>query len=600
MEITTTASSAFDKVYLDLVGPLDNDLDDNRYILTIQCELSKYVQAFPLKNKDTNTVADAFARHFILRFGVPRAIATDRGTEFMSTTMEQIDVNINCRRLFYKYGMNWCGRGQEHRADTAQLLLRHGAQPALASRAGDDALRTAALRGNEPALRVLAARRPPPAPAALADAYELLGATHLDELADWDAALVAWRAATALRRLLEKLPMGRSECSAPKPAMPPPAALAPATEWRSLAELDALSADIDALRTQALLVAVRVLGAHHKDTLLRIMHRGASYADAFRYQKCIDLWVWALELRIQKDTLLYTDTYHTACAITRLMLDALQARLERADGAPRFQDVLRVLALLARQLPECRRLLSRRPVHKKQGEAWDRVLRCLTHLLHLLLQTAATDEELALMHKACAELVAQAPRSLTGDSLLHLSASCLNVVRSAACSRRRRWRGVLLRCGARADATNATRSTPLHVAAAPYNFCNALVAALLPAARTSTPPTASASGPRRCCRGSRPRRCVQALSAAAVPGTCARCSVELHLMTLLSASAAGVRGALRAAAVPGGAARAARAARTRAPGRLRGAAPAAAARPWRTAPLVRGRHQRRRFSRLTG
>ncbi|KAL4704032.1 hypothetical protein ACJJTC_015188 [Scirpophaga incertulas] len=164
--------------------------------------------------------------------------------------------------------------------------------------------------------------------------------------------------------------MGRSECNAPKPAVPPPAALAPATEWRSLAELDALSADIDALRTQALLVAVRVLGAHHKDTLLRIMHRGASYADAFRYQKCIDLWVWALELRIQKDTLLYTDTYHTACAITRLMLDALQARLERADGAPRFQDVLRVLALLARQLPECRRLLSRRPVHKKQGEAW--------------------------------------------------------------------------------------------------------------------------------------------------------------------------------------------------------------------------------------
>lgn len=35
---------------------------------------------------------------------------------------------------------------QEHRVETARLLLEHGADPHLASRAGDDALRTACLK----------------------------------------------------------------------------------------------------------------------------------------------------------------------------------------------------------------------------------------------------------------------------------------------------------------------------------------------------------------------------------------------------------------------------------------------------------------------
>lgn len=57
MEITTTALNAFDKIYLDIVGPLERDIEDNRYILTIQCELTKFVEAFPLKNKETESVA---------------------------------------------------------------------------------------------------------------------------------------------------------------------------------------------------------------------------------------------------------------------------------------------------------------------------------------------------------------------------------------------------------------------------------------------------------------------------------------------------------------------------------------------------------------
>lgn len=90
MVITPTAHSAFEKVYLDIVGPLEKDDNGFIYVLTLQCDLTKFVEAYPLKSKDTVTVARAFVDRFILRYGVPSEIATDQGTEFISNTMAEI------------------------------------------------------------------------------------------------------------------------------------------------------------------------------------------------------------------------------------------------------------------------------------------------------------------------------------------------------------------------------------------------------------------------------------------------------------------------------------------------------------------------------
>ncbi|XP_053619758.1 protein fem-1 homolog C [Plodia interpunctella] len=369
---------------------------------------------------------------------------------------------------------------QEHRVETARLLLDHGADPHLRSRSGDDALRTACLKGAAQIVSLLCARVSYAA-AAVADAYELLGSTQLDEFNDVSAALAAYRKATLLR--------SQGEQYLPKlPELEPIPALGNAREWSSLAELEALATDMDALRTQALLVAARVLGAHHKDTVLRIMYRGAAYGDAFRYQRCVDLWGWALIIRVEKDSLLYTDTCHTACALTRLMLDAHAGRLERARGVPRHSDVMLACSAVARALPAARRALQPRPVHKKQAETFDRALRCATHLVFLLLQTAAPHER-ARAAALVRELVHADVRSAhTGDTLLHLCVSRLNVVRSTYFADEIAAPPVfpsvavvrlLLQCGADVNVRNEARSTPLHVAAIPYNFSTELVEALL-------------------------------------------------------------------------------------------------------------------------
>lgn len=86
-------------------------------------------------------------------------------------------------------------------------------------------------------------------------------------------------------------------------------------EFVTREDLDAISTDLDQIRINSLLIAERILIKSHKDVIFRIMYRGAAYADSSQYLFCIRLWRYALQLRIQRDTLLYADTCFTALAL---------------------------------------------------------------------------------------------------------------------------------------------------------------------------------------------------------------------------------------------------------------------------------------------
>lgn len=99
MTITTTPSVAFQRVYLDLVGPLEPDFSGNKYILTLQCDLSKFVECYPIENKEAVTVAQAFVENFILRYGVPDDIVSDQGTEFLASIFQEICKLLQINKL---------------------------------------------------------------------------------------------------------------------------------------------------------------------------------------------------------------------------------------------------------------------------------------------------------------------------------------------------------------------------------------------------------------------------------------------------------------------------------------------------------------------
>lgn len=145
-------------------------------------------------------------------------------------------------------------------------------------------------------------------------------------------------------------------CTAKLPAVPPRRAYGYATEFNTAEQLENIELDVDAMRVQSLLICDRVLGLGHKDSLFRLMFRGASYADSLRFQRCIELWQLALETRVQRFTILYSDTCFTAQALVRLMLDLYDRHFDVAANEiahrdePMFEDVMTVLELLTAEI----------------------------------------------------------------------------------------------------------------------------------------------------------------------------------------------------------------------------------------------------------
>jgi hypothetical protein len=90
MKITSTSVRAFQRLALDIVGPLVSTSNENIYILTMIDDLTKYLIAVPLPNAEAKTVADAFVKNFLLIYGQPESILTDQGSNFMSDVFKNV------------------------------------------------------------------------------------------------------------------------------------------------------------------------------------------------------------------------------------------------------------------------------------------------------------------------------------------------------------------------------------------------------------------------------------------------------------------------------------------------------------------------------
>lgn len=75
-------SDKFEHVHIDLV--LLSDCEGYWYVVTMVDRATKWVEAIPIKEMSAETVADAFVRHWVSKFGVPLKLTTDRGAQFTS------------------------------------------------------------------------------------------------------------------------------------------------------------------------------------------------------------------------------------------------------------------------------------------------------------------------------------------------------------------------------------------------------------------------------------------------------------------------------------------------------------------------------------
>ncbi|XP_037831815.1 uncharacterized protein LOC119617061 isoform X2 [Kryptolebias marmoratus] len=82
-------STPFERLGMDIVGPLERSKSGNRYMLVILDYATKYPEVFPLKSIKAKAVAFCLIQLFS-RVGFPTEILTDCGTNFLSTLLKQV------------------------------------------------------------------------------------------------------------------------------------------------------------------------------------------------------------------------------------------------------------------------------------------------------------------------------------------------------------------------------------------------------------------------------------------------------------------------------------------------------------------------------
>lgn len=99
MKLTTTSEKPLEKIFLDIVGPLPVSMNNNKYILTLQDDLTKYSIAMPIPNQEAITISKVFVENFICKFGSPDFILTDQGTNFMSDVFKEMCKLLKIKKL---------------------------------------------------------------------------------------------------------------------------------------------------------------------------------------------------------------------------------------------------------------------------------------------------------------------------------------------------------------------------------------------------------------------------------------------------------------------------------------------------------------------
>ena len=99
MIITDTPNRALEKCAMDIIGPLPMTKYGNKYILSIQDQLSRFVILVALRDQTAETIADSFIKKYICIFGSPKVVLTVKGTNFCSKLIKAIAKRFKFKKI---------------------------------------------------------------------------------------------------------------------------------------------------------------------------------------------------------------------------------------------------------------------------------------------------------------------------------------------------------------------------------------------------------------------------------------------------------------------------------------------------------------------
>ena len=84
------SEAPFERVAMDIVGPMPRTMRGNLYILIVVDHFTKYVKAYPLPDQEAASIARVFLNEFVTMFGIPYEVHNDQGANFESTLMKEL------------------------------------------------------------------------------------------------------------------------------------------------------------------------------------------------------------------------------------------------------------------------------------------------------------------------------------------------------------------------------------------------------------------------------------------------------------------------------------------------------------------------------
>jgi len=89
----------FQRIGVDVVGPLEPTKGDNRYILVIIDYYSHWVEAIPIPQQTSKAITDIIVQHIVARYGCPEEILTDQGSNLLSGLAHDVYEAIRAKKL---------------------------------------------------------------------------------------------------------------------------------------------------------------------------------------------------------------------------------------------------------------------------------------------------------------------------------------------------------------------------------------------------------------------------------------------------------------------------------------------------------------------
>lgn len=100
MIITSTSTTPFEKLSIDIVGPLpESGTARLKFIVTMQDDLTKYSLAYPIRCNTAEESSECLV-HFISMFGIPKHILTDQGTNFTAELFKKTCEFLKIKQLW--------------------------------------------------------------------------------------------------------------------------------------------------------------------------------------------------------------------------------------------------------------------------------------------------------------------------------------------------------------------------------------------------------------------------------------------------------------------------------------------------------------------